>query len=138
VTFEAAYLSFNYNGAGGAQCATGAIPAAPATGCATQTVAGVNTTIINNDGTGYYLQGGYLLPGTWGVGKLQGQIQPVVRFQDWNSGFVNRNRTETDFGLNYYLFGHDAKLVLNYAIIDDQTDVGTVENKFTVGVFWRL
>jgi hypothetical protein len=130
VTFEAAYLSFNYNGATGAACAIA--------GCTSQTVAGVNTTITNNDGTGYYIQGGYLIPGTWGVGKLQGQLQPVARFQHFNSGFVNRDRTETDFGLNYFLAGHDAKLVFNYAIIDDETDRGTVENRFTVGVFWRL
>jgi hypothetical protein len=130
VTFETAFLSFNYNGATGAACAT--------TGCATQTVGGVNTAITNNDGTGYYIQGGYLIPGTWGVWKLQGQLQPVARFQHFSSGFVNRDRTETDFGLNYFLAGHDAKLVLNYAIIDDETDRGTVENRFTIGVFWRL
>ena len=134
VTMEAAYLSFNYNGATGAACATSNVT----TACATQTVGGTNTAITNNDGTGYYLQGGYLFPGTWGVGKLQGQIQPVVRYQHWDSGFIARNRSETDFGLNYYLAGHDAKLVFNYAIIDDETDRGTVENKFTLGVFWRL
>jgi hypothetical protein len=130
VTFEAAYLSFNYNGATGAACATG--------GCTTQTVAAVNTAVNNSDGTGYYLQGGYLLPGIWGVGKLQGQLQPLARFQHWNSGFVNRDRTETDFGLNYFVVGHDFKIALDYAVIDDQTDRGTVENRFTVGVFWRL
>jgi hypothetical protein len=130
VTFEAAYLSFNYNGATGAACATA--------GCATQTVGAVNTAITNNDGTGYYIQGGYLLPGTWGVGMLQGQLQPVLRYQHFNSGFVNRNRTETDFGLNYFLFGHDTKLVFNYAIIDDETDRGTVENKLTLAAFFRL
>ena len=62
----------------------------------------------------------------------------MARYQHWDSGFIARNRSETDFGLNYYLAGHDAKLVFNYAIIDDETDRGTVENKFTLGVFWRL
>jgi hypothetical protein len=134
VTLEAAYFSFNYNGAGGAACVT--------LGCTTQTVASVNTTIINSDGTGFYVQGGYLFPGTWGVGKLQGQIQPVARYQYFNSGFVNRDHEETDFGLNYYLVGHDAKIVLDYALINDDTVAtssgGRWENRFTVGVFFRL
>jgi hypothetical protein len=130
VTLEAAYLSFNYNGATGAACAT--------TGCATQTVAAVNTAILNSDGTGYYAQGGYLIPGMWGVGKLQGQLQPVVRYQRFNSGFVNRERTETDFGLNFFLFGHDAKFVIDYALINDKTDAVGREDRLTLAVFWRL
>jgi hypothetical protein len=132
VTLDGAYLSMNYNGATGG-CGNGF--------CATT----INATIQNSDGTGWYVMGGYLLPDTWGVGPMQGQLQPVVRYQYWDSAWAKRqggvavgDRRDFDVGLNYFLVGHDAKLVLNYLITRDYSTIPEHETRLTLAVVLRL
>jgi hypothetical protein len=61
---------------------------------------------------GYYLQGGFLLPGQIGPGR----VQLVLRREDWT---VERGAAETStardtVGATYYLHGHNQKLQVDY------------------------
>ena len=66
----------------------------------------------------YYIQGGYLFPGTIGPGR----IQPYFRYER----LLVDNKPDTAFpsvGLNYYLKGHNARLTLDWTMIDQRKEV---------------
>jgi hypothetical protein len=89
-----------------------------------------------DDARMFYIQGGYLLP--WQVGI--GRIQPYFRYE-----FLDvEDKADTAFpclGLNYYLMGHNARVTLDWTMIDQRKDFaptgsysGEDQNLFTVQV----
>lgn len=74
----------------------------------------------------YYIQGGYLFPGTIGPGR----IQPYFRFERLDvdkkpdTGFPS-------FGVNYLLKGHNAKLTFDWTLIDQREEVNNFRNNFS-------
>jgi hypothetical protein len=85
-----------------------------------------------DDAENWYINAGYLLPGSIGPGRLQ----PYIRYETVD---VDR-KNETDFlsgGFNYYLKGHNCKLTADYMLVDpdnpekDDRDIFTFQ--ITVG-----
>ena len=84
----------------------------------------------------YYIQGGYLFPGKIGPGKLQ----PYFRYERLDV----EDQPDTAFpslGLNYYLKGHNAKLTVDWTLIDQRESrtswgsySGKDQNLFTVQI----
>jgi hypothetical protein len=76
----------------------------------------------------YYVQGGYLLPGNYGPGR----IQPYFR---WEQVAVD-SAPDTMIpcaGVNYYLKGHDAKLTVDWSLLHQRGGSASfaAANKFT-------
>jgi hypothetical protein len=70
-----------------------------------------------DDAKMYYIQGGYLFPGSIGPGR----IQPYFRYERLDVD----SKPDTAFpsvGLNYYLKDHNAKLTLDWTLIDQRKD----------------
>ena len=80
----------------------------------------------------WYINAGYLLPGSIGSGHLQ----PYFRYE---TGDVDKKERTTFIsgGLNYYLKGHNAKLTLDYTKADQDGDAlddkSLITLQFTVG-----
>jgi hypothetical protein len=78
-------------------------------------------------GSAYLLQGAYLFPTELGIGKLQ----PIFRVQDF------RDVTRMDFGSNYVIRGHNARLSFMYS----PTAFGSWDNRvdnFTGGAQFQF
>ena len=78
------------------------------------------------DGDGFYVTAGWYLPGEYGFGSLKGLVQPTVRYQGYNNDQrdlagdkVTHYQSRWDVGINWYLRGYDAKVVLYYYHQDD-------------------
>jgi hypothetical protein len=68
----------------------------------------------------YYVQGGYLLPGTYGPGR----IQPYFR---WEQVAVDSD-PDTMIpcaGINYFLNGHNAKVTLDWSLLHQRGSRGS-------------
>jgi hypothetical protein len=98
VTLEGAYYNYdtdgkrdvapNFNGAG-----------------ATANVGGIT------QGDGYLIGADYLYPQKIGWG----QFQPFVRYQSFDADLSHTNSNEYDFGVNYVISGHNARISLDYS-----------------------
>ena len=67
------------------------------------------------EGKGYLALVSYLLPMKIGVGSLQGQLQPMVRYQKFeNEGPVTGDHNRTDVALSYIINGHNARITADY------------------------
>lgn len=68
-------------------------------------------------GTGeiLYLEAGYLLP-SWVLGDRHGKIQPFGAFTHKNLAYLDDPAFNWDFGLNYLIDGHRAKLTFQYSL----------------------
>ena len=74
----------------------------------------------------YYIQGGYLIPGKIGPGK----IQPYFRYER----LAVDGKPDTVFpsvGVNYYLKGHDAKLTLDWTLVKQREEVKNFRGNWT-------
>ena len=96
------------------------------------------------DSQGFYVALAYLFKGV-GAGAWKGDLQPVVRVgyfdpntdADVDPSMVpasnfggNDERTDIEFGLNYYLRGHEMKLQLSYDRQQfDQSDIKPANNE---------
>ena len=70
-----------------------------------------------DDAENWYINAGYLLPGSIGPG----QLQPYVRYETVDVD----DKEETDFwsgGVNYYMKGHNCKLTADYMHVDPDND----------------
>jgi hypothetical protein len=68
----------------------------------------------NRQGESYFITLAYLIPTTIDCGVLSGQLQPYYRYLSYdrdNGGGVDEGQ---DFGLNYVMKGHSARLTLAY------------------------
>ena len=81
------------------------------------------------DGDGFYVTAGWYLPGEYGFGAMKGLVQPTVRYQGYNNDQKNlagikdhHYQSRWDVGLNWYLRGYDAKVVLYYYHQDDNAN----------------
>jgi hypothetical protein len=76
---------------------------------------------------GYYLEGGLLLPGHVGPGR----VQFAVRREDWDTGrgALDLATTRTTGGLTYYLKGHDRKVQADYTGKHESNEVKNNEVK---------
>jgi hypothetical protein len=72
------------------------------------------TSLVNGDG--YFVLASFLIDHDFGPGKLQ----PVIRYEEqYNKDASDLSRLET--GVNYIIRGHDAKVSLLYANVDQHT-----------------
>lgn len=84
----------------------------------------VGTTSDPPQGNGYFLLASYLLPQRIGAGKLQ----PVVRYQSFETDPANIKHTRVDVGLNYIISGHNARIsALFFNDNDDSTSATKVD-----------
>lgn len=82
-----------------------------------------------DDAKNWYINAGYLLPGSVGPGRLQ----PYVRYETVD---VDERDSATDYGtdfwsggLNYYLKGHNAKLTADYMHVDQDNPTSTRKDR---------
>lgn len=68
------------------------------------------------EGDGYFALVSYLLPAKVGGGQIQGQLQPLVRYQRFESeGPAGIDHTRLDVALSYIISGHNARVTLTYS-----------------------
>jgi hypothetical protein len=81
---------------------------------------------------GYYAQGGYLLPGDIGPGRLQF----VVRREDWEveRGAIDTSNTRDTVGVSYYLHGHSRKLQADFTRKRETSEVSNNEFRLSAAV----
>ena len=84
----------------------------------TQDLGNCSWLIKGNDAQIYYIQGGYLIPGKIGPGR----IQPYFRYERLAVD-EKPNTAFPSVGVNYYLKGHDAKLTLDWTLVDQREGV---------------
>ena len=111
VTFEGAYYDYDGDGVGAA-------------------------TVGGTEGSGYFILASYLCPTQVGTGSFQGQIQPLVRYQSFDTDGVLADRGVWDIALNYILNGHNARITANYSL-DDQGSGGDI-NIFKLGLQFQI
>lgn len=115
VTLEGAYYSYGTDGA---------VDVAPGFRGAggTANVGGIA------DGEAFMIGGAYLLPAKVGFGKFQ----PYARYQKFMNDTTGGYAREYDFGVNYIIDGHNARISLDYASIKGTGTQST--DRFIVGV----
>lgn len=77
-----------------------------------ETATGIST--LTRQGESYFLLASYLCPCKVGYGKVWGNFQPYVRWQEYDRDFTTTGVLEdqVDLGLNYIIDGHDARVSL--------------------------
>lgn len=71
---------------------------------------------LATEGNGYFALVSYLLPGKIGGEKMQGQLQPLVRYQNFESeGPAGTDHDRLDIALSYIINGHNARVTLTYS-----------------------
>jgi hypothetical protein len=115
VTLEGAYYQFDTDGV--TDVATNFAGAGP-----TDNVGGIT------QGNAFLLSGGYMFPGKVGWGF----VQPVVRYQEFDADLTNSSTRQWDFGMNYVIDGHNARVTLDYAL--GQTSHVADSNEFVIGI----
>jgi len=107
------------------------------TGSPTPLTSASDVTASRADGDGFYVTLGWYLPGEYGFGSMKGLVQPHVRYQGYDNeqDFVTSGpnaylgaephgyQDRWDVGINWYLRGQDAKVVLYYYHQDDNADL---------------
>jgi len=87
--------------------------------------------VAAGEGNGYFVLASFLLPNKVGSGPLQGQLQPMVRYQEFsNEGNASGDHTRLDLALSHIINGHNARLTLTYSMDESATNVDTDSIKF--------
>ncbi|MFQ5780659.1 MAG: porin [Nitrospiria bacterium] len=74
---------------------------------------------VASEGEGYFVLASYLCPNKFGPGTLQGQLQPMVRYQEFDNDVLgNRDQTRLDLALSYIIDGHNARITATYSTED--------------------
>lgn len=79
------------------------------------------------DSDAYFVLGSYLFPQKVGIG----QLQPMVRFQEIDVSGGGTDTEITEFGLNYIIDGHNARI--SFVLGNTETTPGTDANSFQIG-----
>lgn len=92
------------------------------------------------EGKGYLALVSYLLPTKISLGKLQGQLQPLVRYQKFeNEGPSTADHSRTDLALNYIINGHSARITVEYFKDKDKSAPGAPDiDGFKLGLQFQL
>jgi len=78
------------------------------------------------EGDGYFVLGSFLLPNKVGPGALKGQLQPMVRYQEFsNEGLTTGDHTRLDLGVSHIISGHNARISLTYSMDESAAKVDT-------------
>ena len=95
---------------------------------------------LTPEGKGYFALVSYLLPMKIGAGSLQGQLQPLVRYQKFeNDGPLTGDQTQMDVGVGYIINGHNARITANYFTGKDKTVAGAPSiDGFQLGLQFQL
>lgn len=95
---------------------------------------------LKAEGKGYFALVSYLLPAKIGSPKLQGQLQPLVRYQKFdNKSSAIGDRTRTDIALSYIINGHNARITANYFKDKDKAVPGAPSiDGFELGLQFQL
>lgn len=92
------------------------------------------------EGKGYFALVSYLLPMKIGAGGLNGQLQPLVRYQKFeNEGPATGDHDQIDVGVSYIISGHNARITANYFTGKDKSIAGapTIDG-FQLGLQFQL
>lgn len=114
VTLEGAY--YNYDTGGVFDVATGFGGAG-----ATANVGGIT------EGKAYLLGADYMFPEKVGVGY----VQPAFRYQEFDARLTSAVTRQYDFGINYIIDGHNARISADYAKVMNSA---SSDNLFVLGV----
>lgn len=74
---------------------------------------------FGGDGKGFFVLASYLLPGKFGGAGMPGGLQPMVRYQKFESdAAAGADPSQIDFGLSYIISGHNARITATYSKAD--------------------
>lgn len=90
----------------------------------------------SRQGESFLILASFLFPTQFGVGVLQGQLQPYFRYQRYNRALDAPGLIESgiDTGVNYVLDGHNARISLFYSGQDPQGG-STIDSAVLAGQF---
>ncbi len=81
------------------------------------------------EGKGYFALASYLLPGKFGGAGVQGGLQPMVRYQKFESDAAGgADPSQIDFGLSYIISGHNARITATYSKADPGAGASKVDS----------
>lgn len=90
-------------------------------------------TVGGTEGDGYFLLGSFLLPNKIGSGILEGQIQPMVRYQEFsNEGLATGDHTRLDLAVSHIVNGHNGRITLTYST--DESASGVDKDMIILGI----
>ena len=78
-------------------------------------------TVVNPRSKAWYVEAGFLLPGTIGPG----QLQPVGKYEKIRRDGADADTSSWAAGLDYYVKGHNAKVMLEYLSVRNQAKADT-------------
>jgi len=85
-----------------------------------------NDSVAVGEGNGYFVLGSFLFPNKIGSGPLAGQLQPMVRYQEFsNEGLATGDHTRLDFAVSHIMNGHNARISLTYGMDESAAGVDT-------------
>lgn len=116
VTLEGAYYHYDTGGV------IDIVPATIGANSPTDNVGGLQ------QGNGYLASAAFLFPEKVGWGKFQ----PVFRYQEFDADLTKIDSQQYDFGLNYIIDGHNARISAVYVI--DQATHAADSNEFIIGI----
>ncbi len=100
--------------------------------------AAVTTPDDAQEGKGYFVVVSDLLPGKFGSGNFQGQLQPLLRYQKFeNGGKSTGDHDRVDLALSYIINGHNARITLLYAN-DDPAGSEPSASIFRIGLQFQI
>lgn len=71
------------------------------------------------EGEGFMGLASFLFPNKVGSGSFEGQLQSMVRYQEFeNEGVVVGEHSRTDIGISHIMNGHNARISLTYSMDD--------------------
>ncbi len=90
-----------------------------------------NDGAATGEGDGFLALASYLLPNKIGSGGLAGQLQPLVRYQEFqNEGLSGTGEhSRTDFALSHIIYGHNARISLTLSMDEFSIPDLTGKNK---------
>lgn len=75
--------------------------------------------VATGEGDGYFALASFLFPNKIGSGPFAGQLQPMVRYQEFsNEGLTTGDHTRLDLGLSHIINGHNARITATYSMDD--------------------
>jgi len=94
---------------------------------------------LSNEGNGYFVLASYLCPKKFGPGSLEGQLQPMVRYQEFEDDVTTtEEHTRLDLGLSYIINGHNARITVTYSMDEPAALASPDFDMFKVGLQFQI
>jgi hypothetical protein len=95
--------------------------------------------VATGEGDGYFVLASFLLPNKVGSGPFAGQLQPMVRYQEFsNEGLATGDHTRLDLGISHIINGHNARITATYSMDEPAALASPDFDIFKIGLQFQL